>query len=98
MPVIIASLLGGLLNVAGSLVGRVLIALGLTVVSYTGVDTVLGKLKADAIAALMGLPPDLVAMLGYMKVGVCISIIASAVAVRMGLSGLGGVVKRLRRV
>ena len=75
-----------------------LIALGLTVVSYTGVDTVLGKLKADAIGALMGLPPDLVAMLGYMKVGVCISIIASAVAVRMGLSGLGGVVKRLRRV
>lgn len=98
MPVFIASVLGGLLNVAGSLVGRVLIALGLTVVSYTGVDTVLGKLKADAIGALMGLPPDLVAMLGYMKVGVCISIIASAVAVRMGLSGLGGVVKRLRRV
>lgn len=98
MPVIAAALLGGLLNIAGSLVGRVLIALGLSVVSYVGVDAVTGKLKTDAVAALMGLPPDLVGMLGYMKVGVCISIIASAVAVRMGLSGLGGVVKRLRRV
>ena len=98
MPVIIASLLGGLMNVAGSLVGRVLIALGLSVVTYQGVDTVLGTLKSNAVGALMVLPPELVGMLGYMKVGVCISIIASAVAVRMGLSGLGGVVKRLRRV
>lgn len=97
MPVIAAALLGGLMNIAGSLVGRVLIALGLSVVTYQGVDTVLGKLKSDAVAALMGLPPELLGILGYMKVGVCISIIASAVAVRMGLSGLGGVVKRLRR-
>ena len=97
MPIFIPALLGGLVNVAGSVAGRVLIALGLSVVTYSGVDTVLGKLKSDAVSALLGLPPDLVGMLSYMKVGVCISIIASAVAVRMGLSGLGGVVKRLRR-
>lgn len=97
MPIFLASLLGGLVNVAGSVAGRVLVAMGLSLVTYQGVDTVLSKLKADAISALLGLPPDLVSLLSYMKVGVCISIIASAVAVRMGLSGLGGVVKRLRR-
>ena len=98
MPIFLASLLGGLVNVAGSVAGRVLVAMGLSLVTYQGVDTVLSKLKADAVSALLGLPPDLVSLLSYMKVGVCISIIASAVAVRMGLSGLGGVVKRLRRV
>ncbi len=97
MPIFLASLLGGLVNVAGSVAGRVLVAMGLSLVTYQGVDTVLSKLKADAVSALLGLPPDLVSLLSYMKVGVCISIIASAVAVRMGLSGLGGVVKRLRR-
>ena len=98
MPIFLASLLGGLVNVAGSVAGRVLVAMGLSLVTYQGVDTVLSKLKADAVSALLGLPPDLVSLLSYMKIGVCISIIASAVAVRMGLSGLGGVVKRLRRV
>jgi hypothetical protein len=97
MPIFLAALGGMLLNVAGSLAGQVLISLGISVVTYMGVDTALDKLKADALAAFTGLPADLVGLLAYLKVGVSISIITSAVAVRMGLSGLTGAVKRFRK-
>lgn len=94
LPAFVAAAGGMLLNIAGGLVGQVLLSLGVAVVTYVGVDTALSKLKGDAIAALSGLPAELVALLSYMQVGVAISIITSAVAVRLGLSGMNGVVKR----
>lgn len=97
MPVFIAAIGGMLINIAGSAVAQVLIALGLAVVTYTGVDTVLSTLKAQTLQAFSGLPADLVALLSFLKVGVAISIITSAVAVRMGLQGMTGAVKRFRK-
>ena len=98
MPVFIAAIGGMLINLVGTLAGRILIALGISVVTYTGVSSSLDWMRAGALAALGGLPAEMIGLIGFMKVGVCISIIASAVAVRMGLSGLSGVVKLLRRV
>ena len=97
MPVFIAAIGGMLINIAGSAVAQVLIALGLAVVTYTGVDTVLSTLKAQALQAFSGLPADLVALLSFLKVGVAISIITSAVTVRMSLQGMTGAVKRFRK-
>ncbi|WP_442778793.1 DUF2523 family protein, partial [Enterobacter sp. LAM2022] len=37
------------LNIAGSLAGQVLISLGISVVTYMGVDTALDRLKSDAL-------------------------------------------------
>lgn len=86
-----------LFNMVGSFAGQALISLGISVVTYMGVDTVLNKLKADTLAAFSGLPAELVSLLAYMKVGVAISIITSAVAVKLGLSGMNGAVKRFRK-
>lgn len=97
MPAFVAAIGGMLLNIAGSLAGQVLISLGIAMVTYTGVDAALGKLKGDALAAISGLPVQMVALLSYMQVGVAISIITSAVAVRLGLSGMNGAVKRFRK-
>ena len=95
MPLFIASLLGGLINIAGTLAGQVLIAVGISVVTYTGVDLVLTGLKASALASIQSLPPGLPALLAYLKVGVCINILTSAMAARMTLNGLtGGTFKR----
>lgn len=96
-PAFIAAAGGMLLNIAGSVAGQVLTSLAISVVTYTGVDLVLTRLKGDAIGALTGLPADLVALLSYMQVGVAISIITSAVAVRLGLNGMEGAVKRFRK-
>ena len=97
LPAFIAAAGGMLLNVAGSVAGQVLISLGISVVTYMGVDTALEKLKSDALTSLMSLPPDLVGLLSYMKVGVAISIVTSAVAARLGLQGMNGAIKRFRK-
>ena len=90
MPAFIAMLLGGLINIAGYLAGRVLIGLGIGVVTYTGFKFGLDALKADAVASLLGLPPNVLDLLGILKVGVCISIVTSAVAARLVINGLSG--------
>lgn len=98
MPVFLASLWGGLINIAGTLAGQVLIALGVSVITYTGVSTSLGWLKSQALTAIQGLPADMVSMLAYIGVGESISIITSAFVARLALDGLvaagGGTIKR----
>jgi len=98
MPIFIAALWGAFLNIAGSVVAQVLISVGIGVVTYVGTDTALETLKAQAIGSLSGLPADMVGLLAYMKVGVAISIVTSAVAIRMGLAGVNGTIKRFRKV
>ena len=97
LPAFVAAAGGMLLNIAGGMVGQVLMSMAISVVTYTGVDFVLDRLKAEAISALTGLPADIVGLLSYMQVGVAISIVTSAVAVRMGLNGMDGAVKRFRK-
>lgn len=90
MPVFIAALLGGLMNVAGSLAGRVLIALGISVVTFSGLSVSLTWLRDMALSNLQSLPPSIIGLLGVMKVGVCISMLASAYVARMTINGLTG--------
>lgn len=88
MPSFIAMLLGGLVNIAGSITGRVLIALGLGVATYTGLSTSLAWLKSQAISSLTGAPAQLVQLIAFLGVGESISIITSAILVRMTINGL----------
>lgn len=97
MPMFVAALLGGLIQIAATLAGRVLLSLGFMAVTYTGLSVTLDWLKAQALTAIHGLPAEVVAMLAYMKVGVAISIIVSAILARMVLDGLssGGAISKL---
>lgn len=88
MPVFIAAIGGMLINLVGTLVGRVLIALGISVITYTGISTTLDFLKAQAIGAFAGLPPEVFGMLGVLRVGQCISIVTSAIAAKMVIDGV----------
>lgn len=88
MPVFIAAIGGMLINIVGTLVGRVLIALGMGVATYTGLSTALDALKQQAVQQFSALPPEVLGMLGAMKVGVAISIVCSAIAARLLLDGL----------
>lgn len=90
MPVVLASLLGGLIQIAGTVAGRVLIGLGIGVVTYTGLSTSLDWLKSAALDQLDGLPSDLVGLMAYLKIGVCINIVTSAIAARAVIQGLTG--------
>jgi len=88
MPVFVAAIGGMLINLVGTLVGRVLIALGISVITYTGISTTLDFLKAQAIGAFAGLPPEVFGLLGILRVGQCISIVTSAIAAKMVIDGV----------
>lgn len=88
MPIFVAAIGGMLLNIVGSLVGRVLVALGIGIVTFTGLNAALDALKTQAIQQFASLPPEVFGMLGVMKVGVAISIVTSAIAARLLLDGL----------
>lgn len=95
MPLFIAALWGALLPMLGSMVGRVLVSLGIGYVTYTGVDTLLTWVKNAFLAGLSGIPGAAVQMAGVMKVGVCASMILSAVTMRLVMNGLAsGAIKR----
>ncbi len=101
MPLIatfLASLGGMLLRALPGFVMQVLVTLGITAVTYTGVDMAIDHFKADALAALAGLPPEALGMIAYMKVGQCINIVFSAMLARMAYNGMkSGAVKKLGR-
>lgn len=90
MPIFLAALGGVLLELTASFVGRALLALGLSVVSYTGMSASLSWLKTQAIGNLASLPAEMLGIMAYMKVGESISIIFSAILVRMLVNGLSG--------
>ena len=90
LPVIAASLIGGLISVTGTIVGRVLVALGVGVVTYTGVQAGIDSLLANLDSAIAGVPADILGLLGFMRVGQAMNIIISAMSARMLLNGLQG--------
>jgi len=96
MALPIAGMIGGaLLSLAGSFVLRVLMALGLSVVSYYGFSAGLDFFKNLVTSNLSGLPADMLSLLGYMKVGKALTIIFSAMLASVVVKGLSnGVYKR----
>lgn len=89
MPAFIAALLGGLINIVGTMVGRVLVSLGLSVVTVTGMSAGLGWAKANALQAFGRVDPQIVGMLSALGVGNFISIVCSALVARLALAALG---------
>lgn len=88
MPAFLAALLGGLVAAAGSLVGRVLIALGISYVTYTGVSTALSAIQSQVQGNLTGLPVMLLQVAYLLKIDVFISIMFSAITARLTIKGL----------
>lgn len=96
MQLFIAALLGALVQAAGTLVGKVLLSLGIGYVVYTGVDASLAWMKAQAVAGFAGAHAQTLAAMGALKVGNQISILFSALTARLTLNGLtSGTIKRM---
>jgi len=95
MPVFLAGLFGGLINVAGTLAGRVMLSLGFGLVTYSGITTALTYATDHVWSSFAALPTGLQGILGLLQVDTSISIITSAVMVRLTLQGLtSGAFKR----
>ncbi len=88
MPAFVAWIGAVLVDAAGSWVVQALIALGIGIVTYEGVDTSMNWLKTQALNAAFSLGPQVVGVLSVLKVGQCINIVLSAIAVRFSIKGL----------
>jgi hypothetical protein len=88
--VVFQMLLGGLIAIAPTLIGRILLSLGIGVVSYTGISVTLSYLQGQVVEKLSALPVEVINALALMKVGASISVIMSAISVRLVLNGLQG--------
>lgn len=87
---------GVLIHIAGSIVARVLVALGISFVSFVGFTAAIDYLKDLINSSLAGMPADIVAILALCKVGLCISIYAAALTANLVMNGLNaGVFKRM---
>lgn len=96
MPIFIAALLGGLIQAAGSLVGSVLISLGIGYVAYTGLDTSLDWLRSQIAASFTGFPAQSLAVLSALQVGSGLSVLMSALVARLVIDGLtSGTMKKM---
>jgi hypothetical protein len=88
MPLLISALLGGLIQAAGTLVGRVLLSLGIGYVAYTGINTLVSGVATDLIARIAQQAPVAVQLAGVLQVGTCINIMTSAALTKLVLMGL----------
>ena len=97
MPLIVAALIGALAECAASLVGRVLLGLFMSYVTYKGVDTLISAVMDQIKVSFTGLPADCVGLCGLLKIDVDVSIGISAITARVVLNGLqSGSITKLR--
>lgn len=93
--IFIAALIGGLVQVAGTLVGRVLLSLGIGYAAYSGIDASITFARDFLITQISASGAQTVAVAGALKIGVCISILTSALVARMTLAGVtSGVLRK----
>jgi len=96
MPALFFSaLIGALATAMGSLVGRVLIALGVGFVTYKGIDLGIGALKTSVIDSVKGLPADALGLVGFLWIDKALTVIFSAVVVALSMRTVGGSLKKM---
>lgn len=76
----VGHLLAGLRDMAAGIFGKVLATFGLSIVTFQGV---LPALKAFVMQFVSGLPAQAVQLLGAIGIGIAMSMILSALTVRM---------------
>lgn len=89
MPIWLAPLLGGLATVAGSLVGRVLLALGITFVTFSGLSVGVDSLKAMVVTNMSGMGVKVAGLLAFLWVDKAITLVFSAFSALLALKMAG---------
>lgn len=81
-------LVAGLASGVSQIVAKTLLSLGVGYVTYIGVAALVDLNQSQIMTLLGTLPPNAVALLGVLKVGVCLNIWFSALAMKVALWGM----------
>jgi hypothetical protein len=90
-----AAILIPLLRLVDSFVGRVLLALGLGFFTYRGIDTSLAWILNQVSGGLSSGNATITGIIGVLRIDQCVTVLLSAVAVRLSLQGIKDGAKRL---
>lgn len=93
---LIPAIAGGLLSVASSLVGRIIIALGMGLVSYTGVNAALSYFQNTFNSAMGSAGATLAGICGVLQLDTCFAIFTAAALAKLAIAGAtSGTIKKL---
>ncbi|MBC3935802.1 DUF2523 domain-containing protein [Undibacterium rugosum] len=95
MNFLVAALLGGLAQVAASLVGRVLLALGMSYVTYKGVTVATDWLVELMKSSYAGIGGDIGGLVQFLGVDKALSLIVSAFAASLAVKTSTGAITKL---
>ena len=90
MQFIVAAVAGALLQIAASMVGRVLLALGLGFVTYSGFNVGIDWLFTQLKTNMSSMPADVVSFLSWLWVDKAIGLVFSAYTAAVGIKLAGG--------
>lgn len=91
---LIPALVGAITMLIGSWVGRALLALGISFVTYKGASAAIASVKTLVIQRFNGMPVDVLNLVGFLALDKAITIILSAYLFRVSIRAAGGVVKK----
>lgn len=89
MPLLVA-LLGGLVSIVGSVVGRVLLALGLSYVTFKGFDIGVEWLLSQIKSGVGSMPAEIVDFLAFLWIDKAIGVMFSCWSACMAVKMIGG--------
>jgi hypothetical protein len=95
MPYVVAFVVSVLFQILGSLLGRILVGLGLTFVSYEGFDVLLGQLRSH-LFDVSGLPSYAIGFAGLIHLGAATNILLSALTAKFLISGMTSSITKLQ--
>lgn len=76
---------GWVLSLVEPIVGRILTALGISMVTVTGLDFVLDYLKAQLVSSINSLPADMLGLFLLSGMGQALGIVTGAITTRLML-------------
>lgn len=95
MPFFIAALMGGFATAMGSLVGRVLLALGMSFVTYKGMTTGTDQIIQYLKEAYGGMPGEAGALLQFLWVDKALAMMVSSFGAAWAIRSLSGTITKL---
>lgn len=96
MPIFLAALLGGLIQAAASIAGRVLISLGVGFITYTGITATITYIEGVIHTSAGSAGAMATAALGLIQFDVVVGLIVAAISARLVINGLtSGTLKKM---
>jgi hypothetical protein len=91
----VPALVGALAAAMASLVGRVIIALGIGFVTYKGISVMLDAMRAQVVSSVSGMSADAVQFAAYLWVDKALTIVFSAITISLSFRLIGGGLKKM---